>query len=64
VEWENIFISKKCSKEANIILWAINKKKTNEGKIEVMKKIQNWNIKSDCITQSLSSLLKVYNKKQ
>lgn len=64
VEWENIFISKKCSKEASIILWAINKKKTNEEKIEVIKKIQSWNIKSDCITQSLSSLLKIYGKKQ
>jgi hypothetical protein len=64
IEWENIFISQKCNKEAKIILWAINKKKTNEEKVEVIKKIQNWNVKSDCITQSLNSLLKIYGKKQ
>jgi hypothetical protein len=62
VEWEDIFIPKKCEKEASIALWAINKKETNKEKIELIKKIQSWNIKSDCITQFLNSFLKVYNK--
>jgi hypothetical protein len=62
VEWENIFISKKCNRETKIILSAINKKETNQEKMEVIKKIQNANIKSDCISESLNKLLKIYSK--
>ena len=59
---ENIFISKKCNRETKIILSAINKKETNQEKMEVIKKIQNANIKSDCISESLNKLLKIYSK--
>lgn len=62
VEWENIFISKKCNRETNIILSAIKKKETNQEKMEVIKKIQDANIKSDCISESLNKLLKIYSK--
>ena len=62
VEWENIFISKKCNRETKIILSAINKKETNQEKMEVIKKIQDANIKSDCISESLNKLLKIYSK--
>lgn len=62
VEWENIFISKKCNRETKIILSAINKKETNQEKMEVIKKIQDANIKSNCISESLNKLLKIYSK--
>ena len=63
VEWEDIFISKKCEKEANTILWTINVKKTNQEKIELIKKIKNSDIKSDCVSKVLYILINIYNKK-
>ena len=62
VEWKNIYVSQKCKKETNIILSAINKKETKQEKIELIKKIQSWNIKSVCITEALDKLLKIYGE--
>jgi hypothetical protein len=62
IEGDNIFISNKCYKEANMILSAMKKKETKQEKMNLIKKIGSANIKSDCVTQSLSSLLKIYNK--
>ena len=62
IEGENIFISNKCYKEANMILSAIKEKETNQEKMDLIKRIRSLNIKSDCVSQSLSSLLKIYNK--
>jgi len=62
INWENIFISKKCNKEANIILSSINKKESEQEKLELIKKIQDSNIKSDCISEILNSIIKIYTK--
>lgn len=62
IEWQNVFISKKCEKEITTISANINKKTTLEEKIEYIKKLQNKAIKSDCINKSLDILSKIYNK--
>ena len=65
VEWENIFITQKCSREITIIASILNEKaKTVEEKIELIKKLQKSEHKSDCINKSLVSLFEVYNKKK
>lgn len=62
IEWENVFISKKCEKEINTISANINKKATPEEKIEYIKKLQEKKVKSDCIKKSLEILSKIYIK--
>ena len=61
VEWENIFLSSKCNKEFSMILSMIDKK-TKEEKLDIINKIKEKNIKSDCIPKSLSFLSNIYNK--
>lgn len=63
IEWENVFISKKCEKEISTISSNVSKKTTQEEKIEYIKKLQEKKIKSDCINKSLDILSKIYNKK-
>ena len=63
IEWENVFISKKCEKEITTISASINKKATQEEKIEYIKKLQEKKIKSECIDKSLDILSKIYGKK-
>ena len=63
IEWENVFISKKCEKEITTIYSSINKKTTKEEKIEYIKKLQEKKVKSDCINKSLNILSDIYNKK-
>ena len=63
IEENNVFISPKCNREITIISSIINEKaKTTEEKINFIKKLQSWNIKSDCITESLNALLELYSK--
>lgn len=65
IEWENIFFSPKCTREITMLSSIINEKaKTNEEKIALITKIQKTTFKSNCINEALSTLLKVYNKKQ
>ena len=63
IEWENVFISQKCSKEISTISSLVDKKPTLEEKIEYIKKLQNKKRKSDCINKSLDIISKVYAKK-
>ena len=62
IEWENVFISQKCSKEFSAISSIIEKVPTKEWKLAKLNEFKSKNIKSDCISQSLNTLLKVYNK--
>lgn len=62
IEWESVFISKKCDREISTISANINKKSTTEEKIEYIKKLQEKKSKSDCINKSLDILSKIYNK--
>ena len=65
IEWENIFFSQKCIKEITMLSSIIDEKaKTNDEKIELITKLQKTNFKSECINESINTLLKVYNKKQ
>lgn len=65
IEWENIFFSKKCIKETTTLSSIINEKaKTNDEKLALITKLQKTNFKSECINESLNTLLKVYSKKQ
>ena len=62
-EWESIFISSKCNRELSVISSIINQKTTAENwKLDVINEIKATNIKSDCITQVLDALSKIYNK--
>lgn len=63
IRWETVFISKKCDKELSTISWNIEKKATYEEKVEYIKKLQEKNVKSDCINKSLNILSNIYNKK-
>ena len=64
IEWENILISSKCNKEFSLISSIINQKATTkEWKLNAINEIRATNIKSDCITQVLDNLSKVYSKK-
>ena len=64
IEWENIFISSKCNKEFSIISSIINQKaSTKDWKLAVINEIKATNIKSDCITQTLDTLSKIYSEK-
>lgn len=62
IEWETVFIPKKCDKEISTISANINKKATPEEKIEYIKKLQEKKVKSDCIDKSLEILSKIYTK--
>jgi len=62
IDWENIFIPQKCNKEAKIILWAINKKETNEEKIKLIERLQKINFNSYCIDKSIISISAHYIK--
>jgi len=63
IRWETVFISKKCDKELSTISWNTEKKATYEEKVEYIKKLQEKNVKSDCINKSLNILSNIYNKK-
>ena len=63
IEWEKVFVSSKCNKQSSTILSIINQKaSTKEWKLNVINEIKSKNIKSDCITQVLDTLSKVYSK--
>lgn len=62
IEWETVFIPKKCDKELSTISASINKKDTPEEKTEYIKKLQEKKVKSDCIDKSLEILSKIYIK--
>ena len=65
IEWENIFISRKCDKEFSMISSIIEEKaKTTKEKIEVINKLQKAGFESDCINKSLYELTKVYINQQ
>lgn len=63
IEWIDVLISQKCSKELNTISSIINKKATTtQQKIDLVHTLQNSDIKSECITQSLNILSDIYTK--
>ena len=63
IEWEMIFISSKCNRELSIISSIIDQKSAiGSWKLDIINEIKATNIKSDCITQVIDALSKVYSK--
>ena len=64
IEWNNIFVPKKCNKETSMILSTINEKaKTKDEKTSLIKNLQSIGFKSNCIDKTLNIVLEIYNKK-
>ena len=63
IEWEKIFISSKCNRELSTISSIIEQKSAiGSWKLDIINEIKATNIKSDCITQVIDALSKVYSK--
>ena len=63
IEWKDIFISKNCNKEMNTISSILNEKApTINDKIKYINKLQQANINSNCVTQSLNILSELYKQ--
>jgi len=63
IEWENIFMPKKCEKEFSAISSMLNKKgKTTDEKIALITKLKNTDLKSECFEKSLYTLTNIYQK--
>lgn len=63
-EWNEFFISQKCNKEISNLYSIVNEKtETNDDKIALIKKLQETDYKSNCITEWLDILLNLYENK-
>ena len=62
VEWNDIFISQKCSKDFDTILSAVKWKPTKEERSLMISKLQKVKFKSECTSQTLDIISEIYGK--
>lgn len=63
IAWNDIFISRKCEREINVISYILDEKaETREEKRWLIKMLQEKDFKSDCISKSLKVLWELYDE--
>ena len=62
LEWENIYIPQKCSKDFASILSAVKGKSDTEDKKAIIEKLQKVKFKSECASKSLKIISGIYGK--